>query len=95
MWTEKYNLPFYHRVWEGEDSPDSEFTQVVARDWRRSQCQSILKEIQQDKSLRGLSQSIGGDYWIATAHHRDDQMESLILRLFRGAHLTNLQLVIP
>lgn len=64
------------------------FSQDAAREWRR---QRLVKWTQQ--AMDTLSSS--GDYdgsvgIILTAHHKDDSMESLLLKALRGVHLLNL-----
>ncbi|CAM9894804.1 unnamed protein product [Chrysoparadoxa australica] len=51
--------------------------QERSRDWRRSESASILAEL-------------GGGV-VACAHHADDQMETLIMKMLRGTHITNLK----
>ena len=48
-----------------------------AREWRRAESQRVAKE--------------SGCDWIVTAHHADDQAETLLLKLLRGAHLSHFQ----
>lgn len=52
-------------------------TQARARTWRRRESLALLRE-------RGAG-------WIATGHQREDQWETLLLKLLRGAHLSRLQ----
>lgn len=51
--------------------------QAAARSWRR------------EESLRLATQT--GAAWIATGHQLDDHLETLLLKLLRGAHLGGLQ----
>ena len=53
-------------------------TQEGLRDWRRTEGLAIARQ-----------HSSGGV--IATAHHADDQDETILLKLLRGVHLSNLQ----
>ncbi|MBI4082139.1 MAG: tRNA lysidine(34) synthetase TilS [Candidatus Lambdaproteobacteria bacterium] len=50
--------------------------QAAARRWRFEQAEALRAE-------RGAA-------WVATGHQRDDQLETLLLKLLRGAHLTRL-----
>jgi tRNA(Ile)-lysidine synthase TilS/MesJ len=38
---------------------------------------------------RTYTGALGG--FVATAHHADDQMETMMLKLIRGAHISHLQ----
>lgn len=62
---------------------DKNFSQSLGRKWRRDECQAILA------SLPNQS----GHKYIATAHHIDDQVETLMMKFIRGVHITNLSLV--
>ncbi|KAL7537136.1 hypothetical protein ACHAWF_005671 [Thalassiosira exigua] len=66
------------------------FTQDVARKWRRRKLQELLANV----VLRGYdSSSSSQGRWgaILTAHHRDDADETILLKLLRGSHLTNIR----
>lgn len=65
------------RRWEG-GGDKSTGIQERARDWRRHESEAIL-------SRRG------GSGFIATAHHGDDQVETFVMKLMRGAHLSHLR----
>ena len=64
------------------------FTQDMARKWRRRK----LKELLSSLVLSPKAMSCNGSRWgaILTAHHRDDADETILLKLLRGSHLTNL-----
>lgn len=69
--------------------------QNTARDWRRSQNAEILDSIiasgVPSTSFDQESTRPGVSAFVATAHHKDDQIETMILKLLRGVHLTNFQ----
>jgi tRNA(Ile)-lysidine synthase len=50
--------------------------QAAARTWRRGELLRLREAIRAD--------------WVATGHQRDDQLETLLLKLLRGAHLGRL-----
>ena len=54
--------------------------QLRAREWRRKECLEILRSI--------VSKSDQKHAYVVTAHHADDQVETTILKLLRGAHLS-------
>ena len=64
------------------------FTQDVARKWRRRKLKDLLSSL----VLSPKAMSCTGSRWgaILTAHHRDDADETILLKLLRGSHLTNL-----
>lgn len=102
----EYELPFYSYSWSDEeklsdlsvyargDDPKnalhdrSSFTQDEARRWR----QRKLKELLSNLVLTPDAKSNPDSRWgaILTAHHRDDAEETIMLKLLRGSHLTNL-----
>jgi len=55
--------------------------QAAARAWRRAEAAALARET--------------GAAWVATGHQRDDQVETLLLKLLRGAHLTRLRGMAP
>ena len=72
---EKFKIPFYFKKNNFFFKGQSGF-QESARKWRLDESQNLLK-------------SLNGDY-IATAHHADDQIETLLLKILRGAHISKL-----
>lgn len=65
-------------LWSNADTQllNSGFSQATARDWRRSTMEEIA----------------GADVGavVLTAHHKDDSEETMLLKLLRGVHLTNI-----
>ena len=76
------------------NSDEISFTQDIARKWRRRRLKELLSKLvlsvtdATSNSDEIVSQSRWGA--ILTAHHRDDADETIILKLLRGSHLTNL-----
>ena len=68
-------VPLHIHYWDAENS----FSQEVGRTWRINTMCSLLE------TLRPNQQGV-----ILTAHHKDDSMETLLLKLLRGVHITNL-----
>lgn len=77
---------FHLFCWGDDDDGDIEkkrsFSQDAARDWRRTNL------IQLANTLASENKSCGSV--ILTAHHRDDCDETVLLKLLRGAHISNL-----
>lgn len=71
----KNSIPFYSEIWQ--EKPETGNFQDEARKAR-----SIR--------LNVLAEKINTDF-ICTAHHADDQLETILYRLFTGASLTNLK----
>jgi hypothetical protein len=100
----EYGMPVHVRVWGAElaGAPAPAPTEVVrssssfqddARSWRRRECRSILNDTGGTavNARSGVSGAGRGEAaFIATAHHLDDQTETLLLKVLRGAHLSNL-----
>ena len=85
------NLPFHCYHWsDGSTGLGSSevggnkgsFSQNTARRWRRRELKNLLSELVPSKG-----HALGA---ILTAHHRDDADETILLKLLRGSHLTNL-----
>jgi len=73
---ENLQIPFYSKKNKDFFNGQSGF-QELAREWRIAESHNLLK-------------SLRGDY-IATAHHADDQIETLLLKILRGVHISKLQ----
>ena len=72
----KYEIPFYCKTSKYLHRGQSGL-QEKARKWRILESRNILD-------------SLGGGC-IATGHHADDQTETILLKLLRGAHISNLK----
>jgi len=70
-------LHIYH--WENDAC--EKFSQDKARIWRRRTMYDLLESLV-PKGHRGI---------IATAHHKNDSVETLLLKLLRGVHINNLR----
>ncbi|CAM9365782.1 unnamed protein product [Ectocarpus sp. 4 AP-2014] len=87
---ESLRVPLHVRRWKGPEEggtggPGSGM-QERARRWRRAEAKDILA-----KSMAEAGAGRGGRGVIATAHHKDDQAETVLLKALRGAHITNIQ----
>lgn len=76
---DELDLPCHVYDWQSSSDDCIAFSQDKARQWRRLTMYSLLQSL-----------SEGGTGVIVTAHHRDDSEESMMLKLLRGVHLTNL-----
>lgn len=74
--SQQHNLPFYV-LYNPHLTEESTGIQAKARQWRLAQSEKIRLAIKAA--------------WIATAHHQDDQIETLLLKLLRGCHLSHLR----
>jgi tRNA(Ile)-lysidine synthase TilS/MesJ len=80
----QYDLDYFPITWPPIDPTTSELTaksnfQQAARNWRRTESQRILDTI-----------SNSNGKYIATAHHREDQLETILLKLLRGTFISNI-----
>ena len=73
---ERYTVPVHVHHWRKEDHPDSGI-ENAARDIRYS----FFKEIAQRMGSRA----------VLTAHHKDDQVETILMKLVRGSALEELK----
>lgn len=89
-----YGIPFHLREWA--EPPLQKAVHETSRRWRRQQCLQLLKADEHEgrsevNETGSVSDSL--DAVICTAHQREDQTETLLLKLLRGAHLSKLQMV--
>ena len=84
-WALKYGFLFHERTLPEEQRSLAGF-QARARDWRRNESLAIVEAKKQssERTRNGLAV-------YATAHHADDQLETTMLKLLRGAFISNLQ----
>ncbi len=84
-WSNQYNFTYYSHDNYFPLLYDKNF-QNNARKWRQNECIKILQE---------LPASCYADQAIVTAHHSDDQVETFLLKLLRGAYISNLHAMLP
>ncbi len=73
---EQYKIPFHNKTATHLKSGQSAL-QESARNWRIKESLNLIK-------------NLGGGR-IATGHHADDQVETMLLKWLRGAHISNLK----
>eukprot|EP00428_Durinskia_dybowskii_P070238 CAMPEP_0170407026 /NCGR_PEP_ID=MMETSP0117_2-20130122/28031_1 /TAXON_ID=400756 /ORGANISM="Durinskia baltica, Strain CSIRO CS-38" /LENGTH=351 /DNA_ID=CAMNT_0010664253 /DNA_START=82 /DNA_END=1134 /DNA_ORIENTATION=+ len=88
---ESYGIPFFSRHLPEELRKETSL-QLSSRDWRRQESQKLAAELGQQLSSSGDHPS---KYIICTAHTHDDNIETLIMKLLRGVHLSNFQGIKP
>ena len=77
---EDLGVPLHTFYWES----GLPFSQDIGRNWRQNTMVTLLHALA--PSQQGV---------ILTAHHKDDSIESLLLKLLRGVHITNLSGIEP
>jgi tRNA(Ile)-lysidine synthase len=95
FWSEKfYKVPYHYRELGSSDSDviAKRGFQEGARNWRRSEC---LKIIHLHHGNNTSADSSEREYCITTGHHLDDQVESVLMKLLRGTHISRLTPVGP
>jgi tRNA(Ile)-lysidine synthase TilS/MesJ len=76
-------MPYYCKELPPELRNASNF-QETTRDWRRQEARTLALELRRRSPEQG-------PYVICTAHHHDDQLETILMKLFRGVFIANLQ----
>lgn len=91
-------IKLHARRWKGAEEGGTggagSGMQERARKWRQSEARDILEGTLSQSQVSGASVDGRGDRrpgFIATAHHRDDQAETILLKALRGAHITKMQ----
>ena len=86
-WAAKYNLPvaMHEMPADLRLKGANKSIQATAREWRRSKTLDLLNS----KSTAGTGSGI------LTAHHAEDQVETILLKLLRGAHISRLHAILP
>lgn len=79
-WAKHYGMEYHNRVAPVDLFSSSTGIQDKARDWRREECLELIK---------GSSRPS----FVATAHQKEDQLETLLLKLLRGVHISNINTV--
>lgn len=72
-------------------STTTTFSQESARTWRRTRTSALLRQLTATTSCSNHQHYNRPVGFILTAHHADDSMESLLLKLLRGTHITNIR----
>jgi len=83
----EHTIDFHNFYWSDFDILHSgtAFSQESARHWRRTKSIELLTDI---IGYNGGSDERQG--LICTAHHKDDSEETMLLKLLRGVHITNM-----
>jgi len=97
------DIPFHNYFWSDEEFSFSKverndenaisgnsFTQDIARKWRRRKLRDLLSDLVLQTNNNTMCDT---NRWgaILTAHHGDDSDETILLKLVRGSHLSNLR----
>eukprot|EP01041_Mallomonas_annulata_P000750 gene750-1434_t len=101
----RYSLPIHIRHLP-QEKRHKVGLQSTARIWRRTEClqlrqQYLLRNRNKSSSSSDVTTDVitdvttDDDYFICTAHHADDQLETSILKLLRGTHLSRLYPMLP
>jgi tRNA(Ile)-lysidine synthase len=81
--TEKYKVPFYLRIFNTKaySKENGISTQMAARELRYQFFDEVCAEYNYD--------------YVATAHHKDDQIETFFINLLRGTGISGLRGILP
>ena len=87
---EDYGVPCHCYYWNDLSNSTrnhhSKFSQSTARAWRRELLQTLLIRLRRSNS--NSSSTLPG--FVLTAHHADDNDETILLKFLRGSHITSL-----
>ena len=75
-WSKQYELPCYVLTASLSSHTASEGFQSFSRSWRRLHCEKIASSL--------------AHCLVATAHHSNDQVETVLMKLLRGVSLPHL-----
>ena len=81
-WASSYNIKYHSIVMSDSRLADESNFQNNARNWRREESLKILQLHPNESS---------SNRFIATAHNKEDQTETILLKLLRGTHISHLQ----
>lgn len=79
-WSKQYGMPYHVYASPPTQHSASDGFQSNSRYWRRSHCETIASSLPH--------------CLVATAHHRDDQVETVLMKLLRGVSLPHLHGVV-
>jgi tRNA(Ile)-lysidine synthetase-like protein len=86
-WSNHYSIPFFTREFPIEFRNLSSHFQVRARKWRQEQYVDIIN----NDMMALMNENVRNkEFLISTAHHNDDQLETVLFNFFRGIHLTRI-----
>jgi tRNA(Ile)-lysidine synthetase-like protein len=91
--TKIYKLPFHEYVLTDGHTWKSG-TQQRARAWRHS-CYADCIAAEQKKDITSHNGAAADRYVVATAHHDDDQMETILSKVIRGGHISKYYGILP
>lgn len=84
-------VPIHVVTWGEKERVQATGIQERARDWRRAECEQLVQEQQQQQLGTAAAAAAVGQGVIATAHHADDSLETWVLKLLRGTHLSHIK----
>lgn len=96
------NIPIHCYFWQDNNinnntqfQKSNTFSQDSARQWRRSTMRQLLRDEMRTVNTESILSSMPSIGLLVTAHHKDDSDETLLLKLLRGVHVSNLSGLSP
>jgi len=83
-----YGLVCHERTALPHQLSDNAGLQARARKWRGEECCRIIRAARSNIDVQRVGSANRAEWVVATAHHADDQLETLLLKLLRGAHIS-------
>ncbi len=106
-WCQHYNFPFHCVERDDEEAFGEKGVQEAAREWRQETTKTLLgiyrKRNEKSDMIAQITGRSGGPDGesqpaaavAVTAHHMDDQVETSLMKIIRGVHISRMYAMLP